>query len=144
MSKSTKSTYALTVFIATAMTLNGCATQPSNVAASHVSSIKYDNVDCARLAIEASDVEQKLSSTTARLQSAANSDAGLVAAGFLFFPLWFGTAATGGKAEEQELARLKGEKIALDGVSLRKNCGVAEKSPATPVIPVAAAIVPVK
>jgi hypothetical protein len=31
--------------------------------------------------------------------------------------------ATGGKAEEQQLSQLKGQKIAIDQTSLRKNCG---------------------
>ena len=107
----------------------GCVTRPSNIPASHVSSIKYDNVDCTRLGIEAADVESKLSSTTASLTSKANADAAYVAAGFLLWPLWFGTATTGGKAEEQELARLKGEKEAIEKSSLIKNCGVSIKDP---------------
>jgi hypothetical protein len=124
-----KTTSKLTALTVSLTILSGCATQPSNVAASHVSSLKYDNVDCRRLGIEASDVESKLSSTTASLQSSANKDAALVAGGLLFWPLWFGTAATGGKAEEQELARLKGEKIAIEQASLIKNCGVKIKDP---------------
>jgi len=116
----------LSVFIVMAI-ISGCATRPSNVAASHVSSLKYDAVTCERLAIEADEVESKLSTTTASLESKANTDAALVAAGFLLWPLWFGTAATGGKAEEQELARLKGEKEAISKVSLIKNCGAVKK-----------------
>ena len=104
--------------------VSGCATQPSNVAASHVSSLKYDSVDCRRLGIEAADVEAKLSSVTSSLQSKANTDAILIGASLLLWPLLFGTMATGGKAEEQELARLKGEKIAIEQSSLNKNCGV--------------------
>jgi hypothetical protein len=37
--------------------------------------------------------------------------------------------ATGGKAEEQELARLKGEKEAIEKVSLIKNCGITFAEP---------------
>jgi hypothetical protein len=44
--------------------------------------------------------------------------------------------ATGGKAEEQELARLKGEKIAIEQASLVKNCGGTIKdSNASPLKP---------
>jgi len=109
--------------------ISGCATQPSNVAASHVSSLKYDSVDCKRLGIEAADVEAKLSTVTASLQSKANTDAALVGASLILWPLLLGTMATGGKAEEQELARLKGEKIAIEQSSLAKNCGVTIKDP---------------
>jgi hypothetical protein len=109
--------------------ISGCATQPSNVAASHVSSLKYDSVDCKRLGIEAADVEAKLSTVTGSLQSKANTDAVLVGASLLLWPLLFGTMATGGKAEEQELARLKGEKIAIEQASLVKNCGVLIRDP---------------
>lgn len=119
----------LTAFTVSVAILSGCATQPSNVAASHVSSLKYDSVDCRRLGIEASDVESKLSSTTASLQSSANKDVALVVGGLFLWPLWLGTAATGGKAEEQELARLKGEKVAIEQASLIKNCGVKIKDP---------------
>ena len=111
--------------------ISGCATQPSNVAASHVSSLKYDSVDCRRLGIEAADVEAKLSSVTGSLQSKANTDAVLIGASLILWPLLLGTMATGGKAEEQELARLKGEKIAIEQASLVKNCGVTIKDPAS-------------
>ena len=118
---------ALTVALAI---ISGCATQPSNVAATHVSSLKYDSVECKRLALEASEVEAKLSATTASLQTKANTDAVLVGVGaIIFWPALLGTAATGGKAEEQELARLKGEKIAIEQASLIKNCGVTIKDP---------------
>ena len=114
--------------------ISGCATQPSNVAASHVSSLKYDSVDCRRLGIEAADVESKLSSVTGSLQSKANTDAVLVGASLILWPFLLGTMATGGKAEEQELARLKGEKIAIEQASLIKNCGVTIKDPSSPVV----------
>jgi hypothetical protein len=115
--------------------VSGCATQPSNVAASHVSSLKYDSVDCKRLGIEAADVEAKLSSVTGSLQSKANTDAVLIGASLILWPLLLGTMATGGKAEEQELARLKGEKVAIEQASLIKNCGVTIKDPSTVVKP---------
>jgi hypothetical protein len=126
-------------FIALTVSLSlvsGCATQPSNVAASHVSSLKYDSVDCRRLGIESADVEAKLSSVTSSLQSKANTDAVLIGASLILWPLLFGTMATGGKAEEQELARLKGEKIAIEQASLVKNCGGTIKdSNASPLKP---------
>ena len=127
-------TTKLTALSVSATILSGCATQPSNVSASHVSSLKYDSVDCRRLAIEASDVEVKLSSTTASLQKKANADAAFVAGSLFLWPLLLGTAATGGKAEEQELARLKGEKIAIEQASLIKNCGVKINDPSVPIV----------
>jgi hypothetical protein len=119
--------------------ISGCATQPSNVVATHISSLKYDSVDCRRLGIEAADVETKLSSTTASLQSKANTDAMLVGAGLILWPFLLGTMATGGKAEEQELARLKGEKVAIEQASLNKNCGIKIKEPTLvePITPIA-------
>jgi hypothetical protein len=119
--------------------ISGCATQPSNVVATHVSSLKYDAVDCRRLGMEAADVEAKLSSTTASLQSKANTDAILVGASLILWPFLLGTMATGGKAEEQELARLKGEKIAIEQASLNKNCGIKIKEPTNvePITPIA-------
>jgi hypothetical protein len=119
--------------------ISGCATQPSNVVATHVSSLKYDQVDCRRLGMEAADVESKLSTTTTSLQSKANTDAMLIGAGLILWPFFLGTMATGGKAEEQELAKLKGEKIAIEQASLNKNCGITIKEPtqAEPITPIA-------
>lgn len=108
--------------------LSACATRPENVVASHVSSLKYESVDCRRIAVEADDVNAKLSSLTANLDSKATTDAVLTTVGLIvFWPALFGLAATGGKAEEQELARLKGEKAALEQASLQKNCGVSKQ-----------------
>jgi hypothetical protein len=104
--------------------VSGCATHASNVAPTSVSSLQYDGVDCKRLAIESADINMKLSTLSAKLDSKADADTALVAGSLILWPFLIGLAATGGKAEEAEVARLKGEKIAIEQTSLRKNCGV--------------------
>lgn len=126
----------------------GCATQPSNVAAMHVSTLKYESTDCRRLALEYDEVNGRLATTTSSLQTKANTDAALMAVGLIvFWPAMLGLAATGGRAEEQELARLKGEKEALENAGRMKNCGLrdatATPTSAVPTSPDASAITPV-
>ena len=106
--------------------LSACATRPENVVAVHVSSLKYQDVACKRIAIEMDDVNAKLTSATAALDSKATTDAVLTTVGLIvFWPALFALAATGGKPEEAELGRLKGEVKALEQASLQKGCSVS-------------------
>jgi len=103
--------------------LAGCATQPSNVVGQYVSTGRYDAYDCARLAREADELSGRIASTSAILKKAADTDAGLMAVGLiLFWPALLFLPATGGKAEEAELARLKGEYDAVNRASKERPC----------------------
>lgn len=116
----------LTAIVVTlALGVSGCATRSSNIAASQVSSIKYDTVDCRRLMIELDDVDGKLTALSESQDSSASGDAALMAVGLvLFWPALLALPATGGgKVQEQEIARLKGEKAALEKSLLLRNCG---------------------
>ena len=104
--------------------VGACTTRPSSIPPTSVSPILYDGADCARLANEAMQVDQKLTLLSADLESSANADAAFVAAGFLLWPIWFATAATGGAAKEQELGNLKGQKEAIQSASVNKKCGL--------------------
>ncbi len=103
--------------------LTACATQPSSVAPAYVSPIKYENVDCARLLREAEEIDARVRALTGTLKGKADTDAALVGVGLiLFWPALLALPATGGRAEEAELARLKGEAIALSQALLAKDC----------------------
>lgn len=102
----------------------GCTTRPTSIPPTSVSPILYDGADCTRLANEAMQVDQKLTLLSADLESSANADAAFVAIGFLLWPIWFATAATGGAAKEQELGNLKGQKEAIQAASINKKCGL--------------------
>jgi hypothetical protein len=112
----------IVIIISSLAFLSACTTRPSNITAMSVSPIIYDGTNCDRLKIELTNVEQKISILSGDLEKDANVDTALVIAGFLFVPLWFGTMATGGKAKEQELGNLKGQKEAMKTASIGKNC----------------------
>jgi hypothetical protein len=104
--------------------LSACTTRPSNIVATSVSPILYDGANCSRLRSELMSVDEKISMLTTNLERDANIDAALVVVGFLFVPLWLGTAATGGKSKENELANLKGQREAIMTASVGKNCSI--------------------
>lgn len=102
--------------------LYGCATQPHNVGAQYVSAGRYDSYDCPRLYREAEELSARIASVSAILKSKADQDAGLVAVGvLLFWPALLFLPATGGKVEEAELGRIKGEAEAV-AKSIRERC----------------------
>ena len=106
------------------VTTSGCATQPSNVQAHYVSSAKFESLDCKRLAREAEEIDIRLRTVTGTLQTKADTDAVIVGVGaILFWPVLLALPATGGKAEEQELGRLKGEADAVTRAMKDRNCG---------------------
>lgn len=104
--------------------IGACTTRPASIAPTSVSPILYDGADCARLANEAMQVDQKITLLSADLESSADADAAIVALGFLLWPIWFATAATGGAAKEQELGSLKGQREAIQSASVNKKCGL--------------------
>jgi starvation-inducible outer membrane lipoprotein len=65
--------------------LSACATRPENVNATHVSSLKYENTACKRLAVEMDDINAKLATATAALDSKATTDAVLMGVGMIIF-----------------------------------------------------------
>lgn len=131
------------VAIASAVAFTGCATQPANVQATYVSSMKYDSADCKQLGREAEEIDTRLHAVTGTLQTKANSDAAIVTVGvILFWPALFALSATGGKPEEAELGHLKGETEALARAAKAKGCDLGLPVPG--VIPAAAPVPPVK
>jgi hypothetical protein len=116
-----------------AVAILGCATRPENVTAQYVSSGRYDGYDCKRLVREADEVDTRVRSLTGTLQSKANTDAALVGVGMiLFWPALLALPATGGKAEEQELGKLKGEAQAIQRAYKEKDCDSAGSAKAGP------------
>jgi hypothetical protein len=136
------------VALVAAVALAGCATAPANVPPTYVSSMRYDSADCKQLSIEAEEVDARLQAVSGTLQTKANGDAALVTVGaIIFWPALLALAATGGKPEEAEVGRLKGEAMALVKAAKAKGCdiglpatGVA--APAAP--PTSASAAPVR
>jgi hypothetical protein len=127
------------------MTLAGCATRPVDVAPQHVSAMRYDDRTCKQLLREKDEVDSSLASASGKLDSKATQDAVVAGVGaVVFWPILF--ALGGNQGMEQEVARLKGEQIALNSKMRDLNCDEPKAAPTAaqlaPVQPVAVPVVP--
>jgi len=109
--------------VAAALTIGGCASKSSEITSAYVSPVAYSSYTCQQLGEEAA----RLSSRAAQLagvqdQKATNDAVATGVAVVLFWPAAFmikGDSATGA-----ELARLKGERDAVEEASIQKKCGI--------------------
>lgn len=123
--------------------LPGCATRPVDITPQHVSAMRYDERTCRQLLREKDDVDSSLASASGRLDSKATQDAWAVGvSAVLFWPALF--ALGGNQSMEQEVARLKGEQVALKSKMRDLNCDEPKTVPPTAqVMPVQPVMVPV-
>ncbi|GHD45612.1 hypothetical protein GCM10017083_13770 [Thalassobaculum fulvum] len=107
----------MTALVATAAlaTLAGCAKSPSSIAPASVSSNEYDHLTCKELQREQREVDLKLADATSRQNSAQTADA--VGVFLVLIPV---SALTGDA--EGDVARYKGEKIAIERSITRRDC----------------------
>jgi hypothetical protein len=118
------------ILLAALLFLVGCAPYASNISPSPISSARYDGWPCDKLRVEQRFVEESLTRVSADQDSAAGNDILMV---FLI-----GVPTSGGGVKG-EVARLKGEQIALHHAMLQANCLTpAQTAAATPTEPVAA------
>lgn len=132
--------------LAAILVLPGCATRPVDVAPQHVSAMRYDDRSCKQLLREQDDVDSSLAAASAKLDSKATQDAVVTGVGVvLFWPVLF--ALGGNQGLEQDVARLKGEQMALKRKMRDLSCDDLKSSPTAtqtaPVQPSAAYVVPV-
>ena len=117
-----------------------------DVAPQHVSAMRYDDRTCKQLLREQDDVDASLAAASAKLDSKATQDAVVTGVGVvLFWPVLF--ALGGNQGMEQEVARLKGEQIALKSKMRDLNCDEfksaqtpAQTAPVQPAVAVAAPV----
>ncbi len=107
----------------TALALSGCATASSEVTASYVSPLQFQQYSCQQISAEA----QRVSARTAQLAGIQDekrtSDAVTTGvAVVLFWPAAFLVKGDGQTAAE--LGQLKGQFDALEQASIQKNCGL--------------------
>jgi hypothetical protein len=115
--KRTIASITLAAFVA------GCATQGANVTSSYVPASRYSSATCESLAVDLVNATQAETALSGSLDSAANKDAALVAVGLiLFWPALFFVGQD--KTKEAELARVKGERIAIQRAMSEKKCAV--------------------
>ncbi len=102
----------------------GCASQPDEISTVYVSELQYQKYDCEQLMEESSRVSRRASDLHGQLKKTADDDAVQMGVGLiLLWPTLFFLEGGDG-VQAQEYARLKGEKEAIENVSIQKKCGI--------------------
>lgn len=115
----------------TALLVAGCATPPDKIEAAYVSPITYEEYTCEQIAQEAARVSDRAAQALGVQQKKAQGDAVKVGVALILF--WPAALFVDGKgANEQEVARLKGEMDTLERVSIQKECGIEFQRPEPP------------
>lgn len=102
----------------------GCASSAENIAPSYISPMVYQDYDCSQLAAEA----QRVSSAAAQMagvqdKKASNDAIATGVAVVLFWPAAFMVSGGDGQTAA-ELAKLKGQKDAIEQAAIQKKCGI--------------------
>lgn len=111
--------------------LAACATSTDQIAPSYVSPTLYLNLTCNQLREEAVRVSNRAAEATGLQDEQVSRDAVAMGVGLvLFWPALF--FIRGGGATEAEVARLRGEMVAIEQASIQKDCGIVfqEQQPA--------------
>lgn len=122
----------LIVLLAGAVAVSGCATDPGAITAAYVSPVPYESFSCIQLREEAIRVSDRAAEVAGVQRKRMNNDA--VATGVAIIVFW--PAAffiKGNNATEQEVAQLKGQRIAIYNASAKKHCGIEFQPDGTPV-----------
>lgn len=115
-----------TILAAGLAVLAGCATQPKDIPAAHVSPLVYKDYDCDQISQEMRRVSLRTNELYTSLKNEADSDAAQMGVGaIIFWPALFFLEGGDGP-EAQEYARLKGEHNALEEAAIQKRCAIPE------------------
>ena len=102
--------------LVTALFLAGCAQKPESIQPSYISPVTYQDWTCPQLAQESARIETALASATKQQEQARSHDVtGIILLGLP-------TGSMSGEAIGPEVARLKGEKNAIQQATTLKNC----------------------
>lgn len=106
--------------------LTECATTPEGIAPAPVAMDPYLQLDCSQLAIELARVAATLRDAEELQAGIAHNDSAAIGiAGIIFTPAIMAMRGDGPMAAE--VARLKGERIAIIGALKRKSCPSADQ-----------------
>lgn len=106
-----------------AFALAGCASSSSDIAASYVSPVMYQQHTCQQLAMEAQAVTARAGSLSGVQDGQRTKDAWTTAAAVvIFWPAAF--LVEGDKQTAAELAQMKGQMVAIEQASIAKKCGI--------------------
>ena len=111
-------------FVTALLVLAACATQPEEIATAYVSPLHYKNFDCEQLEMEAERVSRRVLELHASLKDTADTDEIQMGVGLiLLWPTLFWLEG-GDDYRAAEYARLKGERDAIERVSIQKKCAI--------------------
>lgn len=115
------------LMIIAALFVAGCASQPEDISANHVSASEYREHSCQELADEAGALNSKGRDLYQSLDKEADNDAAQMAIGMvLFWPALFFLEGGDG-ADAEVYADLKGHMDAVQQVSREKKCKTTPK-----------------
>lgn len=104
--------------------LTACASNPDNLGATSVSTIRYSDYNCKQIGLESDRTERRITELYDNLKKKANNDAWQMGVGLvLLWPTLF-LLEGGDGPEATEYRTLKGEYEALQDVSIYKQCGL--------------------
>ncbi|HWA30973.1 MAG TPA: hypothetical protein VG867_07735 [Rhizomicrobium sp.] len=106
-----------------ALFVAGCAKDASDVRASYVSPILYENYTCPQLGEEATRISAKAGDAAGVQNQHSTNDKVAMGVGLIVF--WPALLMVKGNDENAvELARLKGQMDAIEEASIKKRCGI--------------------
>lgn len=101
----------------------GCATNPKDISPSYVSPVLYQGLTCDQLRAEAEGVSQRVAVAYGQQKSQQTKDAVATTVGLVIF--WPSLFFIGGdKSPAGDVARLKGEMLAIEQANTAKQCGI--------------------
>jgi len=113
----------LAVMILAVLTLAGCASASSDIQASYISPLTYQQYSCQQLGMEAQAVASRAAIVAgAQDQKRTNDAIATTAAVIVFWPAAFLVGGNGQTAAE--LANLKGQMTAIEQASIQKKCNI--------------------
>jgi len=105
-----------------ALSLMSCASSPDKMQTAYVSPLAYKNHDCDQLAEEVGRVSRRENDLYKSLKSESDADNAQMAVGLvLFWPALF-LLEGGDRPLAGEYSRLKGERVAIEEVAVKKKC----------------------
>jgi len=116
---------SVALILIAALLSSGCATAPHKISASYVSPLQYYGLSCEQIQQEMMRVSAKVGEVSGVQKGEATKDAWAMGVGLILF--WPALFFLMGSDKKEELARLKGEYVALEQAAIHNNCGfVAE------------------
>jgi hypothetical protein len=114
---------SLGVVVCAALMLAGCASKSSEITPAYVSPLPYSNYTCQQLGIEAQSVLARAATLSGAQDDKRTRDQ--VATGVAIVVFWPAAFFVGGDSQvAAELAQMKGQLVAIEQVSIQKNCGI--------------------